>query len=73
MEKAKTAIEAAREFGVDIEQLRLLRGRTPIQRLRLMQSMARFIVMGRASIQNQKEQAKRERQARLRGVAPPTG
>lgn len=73
MEEPKSAIEIAREYGVDIEQLRLMRSRTPAERLRLMQSMARLILKGRASIQRQKERAKFERQTRRRKPAAPVG
>ena len=57
----RSAIEAARQFGVDIEHLRHNRQRSPIQRLRIMQSMAQFIFVARASIQRQKEKARYER------------
>lgn len=66
LDKKLDPIETAREFGVDIEQLILLRKRKPIERLRLMQSMAQFILKGRASIQKQKELAKHERDLKLR-------
>lgn len=44
----KSAIEIAREYGVDIEQLQWLRTLTPLKRLRLMQSVAQFILKARA-------------------------
>ncbi len=61
MAEGKTAVEAAGEFGVDIEQLRLMRSRTPTERLLLMEAMARLILLGRASIQSQKKREKFER------------
>lgn len=57
----RSAIETAREYGVDIEPLRFLRSRAPVHRLRLMQSMLRLILKGRESIRRQKELRKRER------------
>ncbi len=69
----RSAIEAARQFGVDIEHLRHNRQRSPIQRLRIMQSMAQFIFEARASIQRQKEKARHERQAKLRTPVAPAG
>ncbi len=71
LDKELDPIETAREFGVDIEQLILLRKRKPIERLRLMQSMAQFILKGRASIQKQKERRKHERNAQLRKPIAP--
>jgi hypothetical protein len=63
MAEGKSAVEAAREFGVNIEQLRLMRRRTPLERLRLLQAMAQFLVAGRASILRQKERERLEREA----------
>lgn len=40
LDKKLDPIETAREFGVDIEQLRLLRKRKPLQRLRRLQGVA---------------------------------
>jgi hypothetical protein len=65
MAAGKTAIEAAREFGVDIDQLRLMRSRTPTERLLLMEAMARLVFEARDSIRRQKEQLRRDREARL--------
>ena len=62
---AKSAVELAREYGVDIAQLQLTRSRTPIQRLHLMQAVARFVIKGRAAVQKQKEKMKHDRQTRF--------
>lgn len=59
MDKPKTAIEIAREYGVDIEHLRYFRSLTPIQRLKHLQAMAQFVVIGREAIRKQKERDKR--------------
>jgi hypothetical protein len=45
--KPKSAIEIAREFGVDIEGLRAMLKRTPTERLLLMQSLAQLMLISR--------------------------
>jgi len=67
---SKDAIELAREYGVDIEQLRAFRKLTPIQRLRQLQSMANFVLKCRTAIQLQKEKAKHDKSTRLRIAHP---
>jgi hypothetical protein len=54
MNKPKSAIEIAREYGVDIEQLRYFRSLTPTQRMRHLQAMARLVVLGRAAMRRKK-------------------
>ncbi len=53
MDKPKSAIEAAREFGVDIDALKSMLRRTPTERLLLMQSMAQLVLETRATLQKQ--------------------
>jgi hypothetical protein len=48
--KPKSAIEIAREFGVDIEGLRAMLKRTPTERLLLMQSLAQLMLDSRAAL-----------------------
>ncbi|MBI3760972.1 MAG: hypothetical protein HY260_03805 [Chloroflexi bacterium] len=45
-----TAIEAAREFGVDIEHLRYMRQLTPTERLRSMQDLVDSIAVRRPDL-----------------------
>ena len=73
MEKPKSAIEAAREYGVDIEQLRWFRQLTPAERLRHVESMLEFTLKVRTSIQRKKEKAKRDRENQLHGSNAPAG
>ncbi len=68
-EKPQSAVEFAREYGVDIEQLQLMRSRTPLQRLRLMQSTAQFIVKGRAAIRRQEDRRRNETDRALKEIA----
>ena len=69
----RSAIEAARQFGVDIEQLRHFRQLTPTQRLQRIESLMSFVLDARASIQRQKEKTKRERHAQLQKDSPMAG
>jgi hypothetical protein len=71
--EGQDAIEAAREFGVDIEHLRHLLRLTPSARLEHFQSVVSFVLEGRAAIARQEEEAKRERGAAVAGIDPPTG
>lgn len=68
----RSAIEAARQFGVDIEQLERFRQLTPTQRLQHLEAMMEFVVTARASLERQKGQEKRAKeQARLRQNTAP--
>ncbi len=51
--KTKSAIEIAREYGIDIEGLRRMTKLTPTERLLRMQSMARLTLMARAALRKQ--------------------
>jgi hypothetical protein len=55
--KPKSAIEIAREFGVDIEHIRYLRRLSPMEHLRLMESSLDFIVAAREAMKRQKRVA----------------
>ena len=72
MEKPKSAIEAAREYGVDIEQLRLMRQRTPTERLQYVQAMMDLVIAAQVS-RHKKQQAQRERENKLRRPIAPAG
>lgn len=69
----RSAIEAARQFGVNIEQLRGFRQLTPTQRLQRIESLMSFVLEARASIQRQKEKTNRERRAQLQKDTPIAG
>jgi hypothetical protein len=58
LDKKLDPIETAREFGVDIEQLRHMRQLNPTTRLRYLDAMAEFLFIGRAAIHRAKEQRK---------------
>lgn len=61
----KSAIEIAREYGVDIEQLRWLHTLTPAQRLSYSESMLEFALALRASAESKKERYKHDRSAQI--------
>jgi|GEM_PF-2404063 len=58
LDKNLDSIETAREFGVDIEQLRHMRRLSATTRLRYLDSMAEFIFTAQTSIQRTKERRK---------------
>lgn len=49
----KSAIEIAREYGIDIEGLQRMMQLTPTERLLRMQAMARLTLMARAALREQ--------------------
>ena len=73
MEGKKSAIEEAREYGVDIEQLRAFWQLTPAERLDQLQAMVDFIVTAHESIRLQKEKAKGERESGIQKPATVAG
>ena len=73
METPKSAIEAAREYGVDIEQLRAFWNLTPSERLDRLQAMVDFVVKAHESLRRQQEKAKHESESRVREPASSVG
>jgi hypothetical protein len=72
-QKPKSAIEIAREYGIDIEGLRRMLKLTPTERLLRRQSMARLTLIARAALHEQGIIIDYDRESRFRNPAKNSG